>query len=211
MFHCLCSGFCRDLKPQKSAELLFRCSHINSYSSSRTLQAAERWNWTNTLLDAEYCYDTSVRPYTEDPQCMRSGDILLARYQSSDRSIIPHRQQRNIMQLSVCEKKRLRFGEIKDLDSARRSNTERKAVSKCWENKTAQSHNSERHPPCVTAEWATKLFHIWVPRLKPKPGSRLLWVRASWFSSAQPPSYHSIPCIWTNDKVTKETIKKETR
>jgi hypothetical protein len=40
---------------------------------------------------------------------MRSGDILRARYQSIDRSIIPHSQQRNVMQLSVCENKRLRL------------------------------------------------------------------------------------------------------
>jgi hypothetical protein len=40
---------------------------------------------------------------------MRSGDILLSGYQSIDRSIIPHNQQKNVMQLSVCEKKRLRL------------------------------------------------------------------------------------------------------
>jgi hypothetical protein len=44
---------------------------------------------------------------------MRSGDILLARYQLIDRSINPHGQQRNVMQLSVCEEKRLRLNGTK--------------------------------------------------------------------------------------------------
>ena len=81
----------------------------------------------------EYYYDTSGRPFAEDPQRMRSSDILLARYQSSDRSIIPHSQQTNIMQLSVCEKKRLRFREIKDLGTEIRWNTAGKTVSECRE------------------------------------------------------------------------------
>jgi hypothetical protein len=62
-----------------TAELLFRCPHIDSYSSSRTLQVAEPeqthyWTWKTGKIRLSVCQ--SVRPFAENPQRMRSGDIL---------------------------------------------------------------------------------------------------------------------------------------
>ena len=106
---------CRTAKERRAAVPLFTHRFIFEHSnltSSRKVKLKPNKHTTGCGRLLRYVCP-SVPSFAENPQCMRSGDILLARYQSIDRSIIPHSQQWTVRQLSVCEKKRFRLNATK--------------------------------------------------------------------------------------------------